>query len=109
MMHYSFISTLCITYDAAFAQQGWLPHMTLADLGPLLKQARTHAKLSQQQLAQPLGMSRATISAIESGRCEGIGFSKLVALLELVGLEVIVSQRKGRPTIDDLRSERRGS
>jgi transcriptional regulator with XRE-family HTH domain len=82
--------------------------MTLADVGPLLKRARTDAKLSHQQLAQPLGMSRTTISALKSGRCEKIGFSKLVALLELVGLEVAVAPRKGRPTIDDLRSERRG-
>lgn len=83
--------------------------MTLADLGPLLQQARREARLSQEQLAKPLGMSRATISAIESGRCEEIGFAKLAALLELVGLEVVVAPRKGRPTIDDLRAERRSS
>jgi transcriptional regulator with XRE-family HTH domain len=83
--------------------------MTLADLGPLLKQARRESRLSQEQLAKPLGMSRATISAIESGRCEEIGFVKLVALLDLVGLEVVVTARKGRPTIDDLRAERRSS
>jgi HTH-type transcriptional regulator / antitoxin HipB len=83
--------------------------MTLVDLGPLLRLARREAKLSQEQLAKPLGMSRATISAIESGRCEEIGFAKLASLLDLVGLEVIVAPRKGRPTIDDLRAERRGS
>lgn len=83
--------------------------MTLADLGPLLKQARREARLSQEQLAAPLGMSRATISAIESGRCQEIGFVKLAALLEMVGLEIVVAPRKGRPTVDDLRSERRSS
>ena len=81
--------------------------MTLAELGPMLKQARRCAGLSQQQLAQPLGMSRATISAIESGRCEEIGFTKLVALLDSVELEVFVAPRKRRPTVDDLRAERR--
>ncbi|HEY4366136.1 MAG TPA: helix-turn-helix transcriptional regulator [Steroidobacteraceae bacterium] len=79
--------------------------MTLAELGLLLKQARKDAKLTQEELAKPLGMSRATISALESGRCEEIGFSKLSALLELVGLEVVIAQRKSRPTIDDLRAE----
>ena len=83
--------------------------MTLAELGRLLKDARTHAQLSQQQLAEPLGMSRATISALESGRCQEIGFSKLAALLELVGLEISVGPRKGRPTVDELRAERRRS
>jgi len=83
--------------------------MTLIEIGPLLKRARQDAGLSQEQLAQSLGMSRATISAIEGGRCEEIGFAKLAALLERVGLEVTVAPRKGRPTIDELRAERRGS
>jgi len=48
--------------------------LQLTDLGPILKEARKKAGLSQEQLAAPLGMSRATISAIESGRCEEIGF-----------------------------------
>jgi len=52
-------------------------------------------------------MSRATISALESARCDEIGFQKLVAVLERVGLEVTIAPRKGRPTIDDLRAERR--
>lgn len=79
--------------------------MRLAELGPVLKEARKRAGLSQQELAQPLGMSRATISAIERGRCKEIGFSKLAALLDIVGLGLIVSPHKGRPTIDDLRAE----
>lgn len=81
--------------------------MTLLELGPLLRQARQDAGLSQQQLAAPLGMSRATISSIEGGRCEEIGFAKLAALLERVGIEITVGPRKSRPTIDDLRAERR--
>lgn len=81
--------------------------MQLPDIGPLLRQARNEANLSQAQLAQALGMSRATISAIERGRCAEIGFAKLSALLDLVGLELSVAARKTRPTIDDLRAERR--
>lgn len=81
--------------------------MHLADLGPLLRQARRQSKLSQAGLAAALGMSRATISAIEGGRCEEIGFVKLTALLEMVGLEVTVAPRRGRPTVDELRAERR--
>ena len=79
--------------------------MTLVEIGPLLKRARKEAGLSQEQLAHPLGMSRATISAIEGGRCEEIGFQKLVALLERVGVEITAARRKTRPTIDDLRAE----
>ena len=81
--------------------------MQLPELGPILQQARKQAGLSQEQLAAPLGMSRATISAIEGGRCEEIGFAKLIALLDMVGLEVAVAARSFRPTLDELRSERR--
>jgi HTH-type transcriptional regulator / antitoxin HipB len=82
---------------------------SLADIAAPFKQARQKAGLSQAQLAEPLGMSRATISALESGRCEEIGFAKLAALLQRVGLEIALVPRKGRPTIDDLLAERRRS
>jgi transcriptional regulator with XRE-family HTH domain len=62
--------------------------VTLQEIGPFLRDARRRAKLSQEQLAQPLGMSRATISALESGRCEEIGFAKLAALFDSLGLEI---------------------
>ena len=81
--------------------------MQLAELGSVLKEARKKSKLSQAQLAAPLGMSRATISALESGRCEEIGFAKLATLLDIVGLELTVVARASRPTLDDLRNERR--
>lgn len=108
-MHYCLIFVKSIIYDAFIDYQGPSTPMLLVDVGPLLKQARRKAGLSQDQLARPLGMSRATISAIEGGRCEEIGFQKLVALLERVGLEITVAPRKSRPTIDDLRAERRSS
>jgi transcriptional regulator with XRE-family HTH domain len=81
--------------------------VTLQELGPMLKQARKRAKLSQEQLARPLGMSRATVSALEGGRCDEIGFAKLAALFDLLGMELALAPRKSRPTIDDLRAERR--
>jgi transcriptional regulator with XRE-family HTH domain len=80
--------------------------MTLSNLAPVLKEARKRAQLSQEQLALPLGMSRTTISALENGRCEEIGFGKLAALFDVLGLDLTPSIRKGRPTVDDLRAER---
>lgn len=82
--------------------------MQLADLGPFVREARKRANISQAELAAPLGMSRATISAIESGRCDEIGFTKISALLDRLGLDLTVAPRSTRPTIDDLRDERRG-
>jgi transcriptional regulator with XRE-family HTH domain len=79
--------------------------MRLTEIGTVLKEARKAANLAQEQLAGPLGMSRATISALENGRCEEIGFAKLAALLAVVGLEITVGPRRARPTIDELRAE----
>ena len=52
-------------------------------------------------------MSRATLSALERGRCEELGVRKLTALVQMVGLDLFVAPRKARPTFDDIRAERR--
>jgi transcriptional regulator with XRE-family HTH domain len=81
--------------------------MDLVQIGVLFKEARKRSRRTQLELAQALGMSRATLSALESGRCEEIGVRKLTALLESVGLDLFAGPRKTRPTLDDIRAERR--
>ncbi len=82
--------------------------MDLNEIGLLFKEARRRSRRTQNELARVLGMSRATLSALESGRCEELGVRKLTALLQMVGLDLFVAPRKARPTLDDLRAERRG-
>jgi transcriptional regulator with XRE-family HTH domain len=81
--------------------------MDLLEIGLLFKEARKLRRRTQGELAQALGMSRATLSALERGRCQELGVRKLTALLETVGLDLVVGPRKTRPTLDDLRAERR--
>ena len=81
--------------------------MDLAEIGSLFRVARHQHHRTQADLARELGMSRATLSALEGGRCDEIGVRKLTALLQTVGLDLFVAPRKGRPTLDDLRAERR--
>lgn len=81
--------------------------MDLAAIGTALKTARRETGRTQEEIARPLGMSRATLSALEGGRCEEIGVRKLTALLESVGLELYVAPRRKRPTLEELRAERR--
>jgi len=83
--------------------------MDLIEIGMAFKTARRENHLTQAALARTLGMSRATLSALESGRCDEIGVRKLTALLESVGLELFVAPRRTRPTIDELRAERRNA
>jgi len=83
--------------------------MDLVEIGLAFKAARREGRLTQAAVAQTLGMSRATLSALESGRCDEIGVRKLTALLESVGLEFFVAPRRTRPTLDELRAERRNA
>jgi transcriptional regulator with XRE-family HTH domain len=81
--------------------------MDLETIGALFKKARRQSGLTQDEVARPLGMSRATLSALESGRCDEIGARKLTALLESVGLDLYAAPRRARPTLEELREERR--
>jgi transcriptional regulator with XRE-family HTH domain len=104
-MHFS-----CIINFASYIMRSLIAEvpMNFEQLGTRLREARRARHLSQQDLASPLGMSRATISAIEGGRCGEIGVRKLTALLQRVGLDLIVGIRGVRPTLDDIRAERSG-
>lgn len=81
--------------------------MNLQQIGSVLRDARKTSGQSQQELAQPLGMSRATISAIENGTVSEIGVRKLMALCAALGLSIQVSSFENRPTLFELREENR--
>jgi transcriptional regulator with XRE-family HTH domain len=83
--------------------------MTLAEIGTKLRDARKARQLSQGALAQSLGMSRATISGLENGTIGELGIRKLMALATRLGLEVSVETRQTRPTLQQLREERRAA
>jgi transcriptional regulator with XRE-family HTH domain len=83
--------------------------MTLSEIGLKLRDARKAQALSQSELAASLGMSRATISAIENGTIGEIGVRKLMALATALGLELLIDTRHGRPTLQQLRQERRAT
>jgi hypothetical protein len=66
--------------------------------GALLRQARTHAGLTQSELAARAGITQSVISAYESGRREP-ALSTLVALIEATGHDLHVDLRPiDRPT-----------
>jgi len=81
--------------------------MSLRDIGLTLRLARKSQKRSQGDLAAALGMSRATISAIENGTVGEIGIRKVIALCEALGLTLRVGVADARPTLQQLRAERR--
>lgn len=56
-------------------------------------------------MAKDLGMSRATISQIESGTVQDVGVRKLIRILDYLGLELRVRPTGRPPTLDELREE----
>lgn len=79
--------------------------MNMNEIGTAIREARRQRKLSQEQLGRLLGMSRATISGIETGKVAEVGVRKLMALCAALGLEVSVGARRAYPTLQVLRQE----
>lgn len=77
----------------------------LYEIGQQIKLARKQRKMTQADLATMLGMSRATISQIETGSVQEIGVRKLIRILEIFGLELRVRPDGRPPTLDELREE----
>jgi transcriptional regulator with XRE-family HTH domain len=77
----------------------------LFTIGQELRNERKRRTISQEKMAKDLGMSRSTISQIESGTVQDIGVRKLIRMLEYLGLELRVRPAGMPPTLDELRDE----
>lgn len=79
----------------------------LLDIGREIRAARKLRKLSQTELAKGLGMSRSTISQIESGTVQEIGVRRLIRILDSLGLELRVRPAASPPTLEELQEEQK--
>lgn len=80
--------------------------MTLEDIGKAIKQARKQKHWTQADLGTQLGMSRATVSALENGTVNEIGIRKVMAICSLLSLELQIATRQSkRPHLHTLVSE----
>lgn len=60
-----------------------------------MRDARTALGLTQAQIAKLAGLSRTTISHLESGNLPDLGYLKLVNLLSVLGLNLELKPAKG--------------
>ncbi|MGO1693045.1 MAG: helix-turn-helix domain-containing protein [Marinobacter sp.] len=57
-------------------------------------------------MAEHLGISRATINALENGRSGDIGIKKVMKVLDYLGKELVIRDKSPFPTLEQLRDER---
>lgn len=66
--------------------------MKVSAVGSVVRAYRKASGISQKDLAAMIGISRATLNYLESGRDIEIGASKLLALLDLLGIPFSVPE-----------------
>lgn len=80
--------------------------MDMQALGVTLRTARKQRNLTQADLSDKVGMSRATLSAIENGTINDVGIRKIMALCAVLGLELQAQPlTTRRPTLHTLVDE----
>lgn len=62
--------------------------MNLAQIGDKIHAARLQAGLLQDQVAKFAGLSRVTINQLENGTLNDLGYTKLQAVMEVLGLDM---------------------
>ncbi len=88
----------------------WGYNMTdLADVGEMLKQARSDAGLSQKDLAERAGVARTTLARMETLARGDMSVAVLVRLLEAAGYDLRVVKRGHARTLDDVLKEQKQS
>jgi transcriptional regulator with XRE-family HTH domain len=74
-------------------------------LGARISSVRRAKKISQQVMADHLGMSRVTINALESGRAGDVGVRKVMRVVDYLGYELCLREKSAFPTLEELRDE----
>ena len=69
------------------------------ELGRQIRQRRKAAGLTADQLASMAGVSRRLLLELEQGRRPNVGLAHVLRILELLGVDVVLSPR-GQPAAD---------
>jgi len=81
--------------------------VTLPDVGSRFRQLRMKAGKTQSEIAIAVGMRQEAISRFESGRGTDFSLTKLLRLLQVLGVELDMVSSIRRPTLASVLEERR--
>ena len=77
--------------------------MDFKEFGKKISTLRKEQKISQNILANDIGISRATLSAFENGRGVDIGFRKVLHIIDYLGYEINLKLKSPFPTFEELK------
>jgi transcriptional regulator with XRE-family HTH domain len=75
-----------------------------ADIGRLVAEGRERAKLSQEEFASKLGISRKTVSDLERGVAHHVSFQTALQALALAGF--VLEASAAPPTLSEVMAQR---
>lgn len=76
--------------------------MDFQEFAKELQRLRKEQKISQQELAEDIGISRATLSSFENARCSDIGVKKVMQIADYLGYELSLRVKSPFPTFEEL-------
>lgn len=79
--------------------------MDYQEIGLTITKLRQSQKLSQQALAAQVGISRATLNALEQGRAGDVGLRKVIKILACLNHEFALRERRALPSFEELRAD----
>jgi transcriptional regulator with XRE-family HTH domain len=84
--------------------------LPLLDIGAHIATRRKALGLSQAVLAKKASIGHSTLDALENGRLNELGFSKITRILSVLGLELKLQEANSRrPTLEELIEEDRNA
>ncbi|WP_024954350.1 helix-turn-helix domain-containing protein [Sulfurospirillum arcachonense] len=80
--------------------------MDTKDFGKYISKLRKDKKITQEQLAKDLNISRATISSLENATSSDVGIKKVLQIIDYLGFELTCKEKSPFPTFEELKDER---
>lgn len=81
--------------------------MDFQELGDFVRRVRKTQGIRQQQMADDLGIARATLSGFETGRVADIGLRKVLKMLTYLNYDLQPNEVSRLPTFESLLAERK--